>query len=92
VSVSTSATSSSPSASATKAVGWYDLGCYTDSVGARTLRYGLQVSGGDNNMTVENCQAACLAAKYSFAGVEYAGQCCKYITTMMGYILTISRL
>jgi hypothetical protein len=59
------------------AVGWYALGCYTDSVEARTLGNAIQVQGGDNNMTIENCEVACLAAKYTLAGVEYAGQCCK---------------
>lgn len=59
-------------------VGWYSLGCYAEGNGGRTLGYGMQVPGGGNNMTVENCQTVCLASKYTLAGVEYAGECCKY--------------
>ncbi|KAF7193724.1 WSC domain-containing protein [Pseudocercospora fuligena] len=55
--------------------GWYDQGCYTDSVNARTLRYGQAVPGGSQNMTVENCVASCKKAGYTIAGVEYSGEC-----------------
>ncbi|EME81961.1 uncharacterized protein MYCFIDRAFT_165158 [Pseudocercospora fijiensis CIRAD86] len=55
--------------------GWYDQGCYTDSVNARTLRYGQAVPGGPQNMTVENCVASCKKAGYTIAGVEYSGEC-----------------
>jgi hypothetical protein len=54
---------------------WAPLGCYTDSVQARTLSVGMPVPGGPGNMTVENCQAACFGAKYNIAGVEYAQEC-----------------
>ena len=45
------------------------------SVNARTLAIGMAVPGGAANMTVENCQTACQAAKYTLAGVEYAAEC-----------------
>lgn len=54
---------------------WSSLGCYTDSVGARTLTYGMPVPGGAANMTQENCQAACLANNYNISGVEYSQEC-----------------
>lgn len=57
--------------------GWTFLGCYSDSVNARTLKNGLQVPGGASAMTVELCEATCIAAGYVLAGVEYSGECCK---------------
>lgn len=62
------------------ATGWSFLGCYTDSVSGRTLVNGVQVQGGSTAMSVELCQAACKANGYSIAGVEYSGECCKYLT------------
>jgi hypothetical protein len=50
-------------------------GCYTDVVQNRTLAIGMAVPGGAANMTVENCQNACHAAKYTLAGVEYSAEC-----------------
>jgi hypothetical protein len=75
-------TSTSSSATATASgtgsapSGWTSLGCYTDSVGARTLTTEIYSIGG-NSMTVELCLAACLASNFNLAGVEYAGECCK---------------
>ena len=54
--------------------GWYYQSCFTDSVNGRTLRYGQPVPGGANNMTVENCAAACSKAGYKILGVEYSGE------------------
>lgn len=68
-SLSTSATTTAPF------IGWVTLGCYSDSVGARVLQNEGIVQGGPSNMTVENCEAACLAAGYILAGVEYSGEC-----------------
>jgi hypothetical protein len=82
----TSTTSSSAAASSTVAIGWYPLGCYVDSVGARTLANGMQVPGGANAMTVEACTSVCLASKYTLAGVEYSGECCKYFDSNPGCI------
>ena len=56
---------------------WKSLGCYTDSVSARTLTSSEAVTGGTNAMTNELCQTACLNAGFSIAGTEYAGECCK---------------
>jgi hypothetical protein len=63
--------------SAAASSGWTSLGCYTDSVAARSLPYGAGIAGGPTAMTVELCQSACLAAGYKLAGVEYADECCK---------------
>ena len=60
-----------------RASGWTSLGCYTDSVSARSLPYTASVPGGSGAMTIELCQSACLAAGYVFAGVEYANECCE---------------
>ena len=54
---------------------WSTLGCYTDSVQARTLSVGMAVAGGAANMTIENCQDACHASKYALSGVEYSQEC-----------------
>jgi hypothetical protein len=54
--------------------GWVSEGCYSDSVGARTLAN--QVATGDaSTMTVALCVDACHTAGYILAGVEYADQC-----------------
>lgn len=57
---------------------WSLLGCYTDSVSARSLAEGISVPGGATNMTVQNCQAECQALGFTLAGVEYADECCKF--------------
>jgi glucan 1,3-beta-glucosidase len=57
--------------------GWTLLGCYTDSVSARSLPYGAGVPGGPSAMTNELCQSTCLAASYKLAGTEYSDECCK---------------
>lgn len=51
---------------------WSSLGCYTDNVNERALPNQVSPSG---SFTVESCQAACLAAGYILAGVEYGSQC-----------------
>jgi len=51
---------------------WKSIGCYSDSINARTLVNPTTVSG---SMTVEKCLAACQAANFSFAGLEYSEQC-----------------
>jgi hypothetical protein len=56
-------------------IGWTQLGCYTDSVNARTLSVVMDVVGGPQGMTVEACENACQAAGYVLAGVEYSAQC-----------------
>ncbi|KAG8818809.1 hypothetical protein FRC19_010302 [Serendipita sp. 401] len=59
-------TAAPPSASA-----WTSVGCYTDAIGTRTLSVPMGIAG----MTPEKCQAACQAANYVFAGVEYGAEC-----------------
>jgi WSC domain len=56
--------------------GWTFLGCYTDNVSGRALPNGEQVPGGSGAMTNELCESTCLAAGFSIAGTEYAGECC----------------
>lgn len=48
------------------------VGCYVDSVGARTLATRLFPAG---DMTTESCIAACNAGGYVYAGTEYATEC-----------------
>ena len=43
----------------------------------RTLTTGVGVTGGGAAMTVALCTSACQAANFIYAGVEYAGECCK---------------
>jgi hypothetical protein len=64
-------------AAAAASSGWTLLGCYTDSVSARSLPYAAGVPGGPTAMTNELCQSTCLAAGYSLAGTEYSDECCE---------------
>lgn len=50
------------------------MGCYNDNAANRTLAYGVQVVGGSNNMTNNNCVQACQSAGYTMAGTEYAAE------------------
>jgi hypothetical protein len=80
-SASASSASSSAAASSTATVPtgnaptWYSLGCYTDSVAARTLSVGAGVPGGPASMTQELCTAQCSALGYVFSGTEYSAEC-----------------
>jgi hypothetical protein len=72
------------SVTATAATVWTSLGCYTDNVAARSLPVA---------MTIEACQAACSAAGYMLAGVEWAQECCEYSNIDMTFLLlNLSRL
>jgi hypothetical protein len=56
--------------------GFVHLGCYAEGTTGRALTYGVSgatVPGAE--MTVDRCTAACLAANYLLAGVEYGGEC-----------------
>ena len=57
--------------------GWHSLGCYTDSGASRALTAAGASSGGSAALTVGLCTLACGQGGYSYAGVEYAGECCK---------------
>ena len=55
---------------------WTFLGCYIDNVDGRALPNNEAVAGGSSSMTNELCQTTCLAAGFTIAGTEYAGECC----------------
>lgn len=72
--ISTTTTSSSSTTTSpppTSETGWSSLGCYTDSVGSRTLSVGMGVP----DLTNARCQAACRAGGFKYAGTEYAQEC-----------------
>ncbi|EFQ26203.1 WSC domain-containing protein [Colletotrichum graminicola M1.001] len=55
---------------------WSSIGCYAEGTTGRALTYGVgTVPAGQ--MTVAKCTAACAAANFILAGVEYSGECCK---------------
>jgi hypothetical protein len=72
--------------------GWTLLGCYTDSVSARSLPYGAGVPGGPSAMTNELCQSTCHAAGYTLAGTEYSDECCKYLFFCLYMATTLTLL
>lgn len=51
--------------------GWLDLGCYNDSNADRTLNVTQYIQ---IPMTIEACTSSCAQDKYTFAGLEYAGE------------------
>ncbi|KAF8259546.1 copper radical oxidase [Lactarius quietus] len=53
---------------------WVSLGCYTDG-NPRALSVGTTPVGGAANNSPASCTAACQAAGYTLAGVEYADEC-----------------
>ncbi|KAK1994676.1 WSC domain-containing protein, partial [Colletotrichum falcatum] len=55
---------------------WSSIGCYTEGTTGRALTYGVGTVPA-NQMNVANCTAACAAANFILAGVEYSGECCK---------------
>lgn len=55
--------------------GFTYLGCYSEGTTGRALTYGAGLAGA--TLTVDKCTAACHAANYILAGVEYGGECCK---------------
>lgn len=71
-----STTTAAPTTSSTAAKKWNFLGCYTDSVSARTLTWAQTIPNGSGTLTVEICQGLCQNAGYTLAGVEYAVECC----------------
>jgi hypothetical protein len=54
---------------------WTPLGCYADDIYARILSQRTYISAGENGMTVELCQQACLNDGFIYSGVEYSGEC-----------------
>jgi WSC domain len=54
--------------------GWASLGCYTDSVAARTLSVRIGIAARSTGMTAAQCMSACHASGYGLANVEYSGE------------------
>ncbi|KAK2050271.1 galactose oxidase [Colletotrichum somersetense] len=53
---------------------WSSIGCYAEGTTGRALTYGVgTIPAGQ--MNVANCTAACAAANFILAGVEYSGEC-----------------
>lgn len=81
--VSTSSSSTAPPSSSSSAspatvagpAGWSSLGCYVDSVGARTLSTRVNTPGDGGALTTEICTTVCRAGGYTYAGTEYGGEC-----------------
>jgi hypothetical protein len=57
---------------------WTSLGCYNDSMAARTLDTVGIIPGGPAAMSVALCTSSCQAGNFKYSGVEYSGECCKY--------------
>ncbi len=74
----TTTTSTGPTTTAGGAKKWNFLGCYTDSVSARTLTWAQTIPNGPGTLTVEICQGLCQNAGYTLSGVEYSVECCKF--------------
>ncbi|KAJ7652259.1 WSC domain-containing protein [Mycena rosella] len=51
---------------------WNYLGCYTDSVAARTLPNGTHIVG---TMTADKCASTCQSMGFALAGTEYSREC-----------------
>ncbi|KAI8316250.1 hypothetical protein K4K61_008784 [Colletotrichum sp. SAR11_59] len=69
--------------------GWTGQGCLKDNVLGRALGVGMAVAGGPASMTVESCVAACSAAGYQIAGVEYSQECWCDNQIQNGGVLTL---
>lgn len=54
--------------------GWRSLGCYKE-FDPSLLGYMVEVPGGRDNLTRENCCEACAQSAYSYAGVENGKEC-----------------
>lgn len=48
----------------------------SDSQTNRVLTFPMEVPGGQYNMSVEGCTAACQKQQFRVAGIEYANECC----------------
>lgn len=51
------------------------LGCYSDDVNKRTLRYQFTIANEATLMTPELCRNTCLTKGFIYSGVEYGHQC-----------------
>ncbi|ORX38365.1 hypothetical protein BD324DRAFT_578097 [Kockovaella imperatae] len=61
-----------PSSTPVLPTGWTANGCWTEANNMRALA---NYSYASNNMTAQNCIAACSSRGYKYAGAEYASQC-----------------
>ncbi|KAF2011658.1 WSC-domain-containing protein, partial [Aaosphaeria arxii CBS 175.79] len=50
-------------------------GCFTDNVYNRTLSRLSYVQGGSASMTVAKCIASCFDSSFTYAGLEFSGEC-----------------
>ncbi|KAH8800438.1 hypothetical protein F5884DRAFT_685979 [Xylogone sp. PMI_703] len=85
-------TTSAPSSTPTGNKSWKSLGCYSDSVAARTLSFGQQIPGGPGALTLEACQSLCQKQGYTLAGVEYADECCMFVGFLTSFYASASYL
>lgn len=53
--------------------GWNYAGCYAEAPQGRAIAANQQAD--NQQLTVESCIAACVAAGYTVAGMEYSAQC-----------------
>ncbi|KAI8262728.1 hypothetical protein K4K58_000409 [Colletotrichum sp. SAR11_239] len=81
--------SAAPKTASTVSAGWTGQGCLKDNVLGRALGVGMAVAGGPASMTVESCVAACSAAGYQIAGVEYSQECWCGNQIQNGGVLTL---
>lgn len=81
--------SAAPKTASTVPAGWTGQGCLKDNVLGRALGVGMAVAGGLASMTVESCVAACSAAGYQIAGVEYSQECWCDNQIQNGGVLTL---
>ncbi|KAF4819422.1 WSC domain-containing protein [Colletotrichum tropicale] len=81
--------SAAPKTASTVPAGWTGQGCLKDNVLGRALGVGMAVTGGPASMTVESCVAACSAAGYQIAGVEYSQECWCDNQIQNGGVLTL---
>lgn len=81
--------SAAPKTASTVPAGWTGQGCMKDNVLGRALGVGMAVAGGPASMTVESCVAACSAAGYQIAGVEYSQECWCDNQIQNGGVLTL---
>lgn len=77
IAVVPSSSSSTSSSTPTATSGCQYLGCYTDQRDhpLRTLSNNGIIAGGPQGVTIEVCQAACVAQGYMLAGLEFANEC-----------------
>ncbi|KAJ0379732.1 hypothetical protein COL26b_001882 [Colletotrichum chrysophilum] len=81
--------SAAPKTASAVPAGWTGQGCLKDNVLGRALGVGMAVAGGPASMTVESCVAACSAAGYQIAGVEYSQECWCDNQIQNGGVLTL---